>query len=64
MTDPDYDPADDSRRSYDLGRAAQREQAVRARKYLPLPDKPHEAAWAAQGPVPVPMLDASREGER
>jgi hypothetical protein len=47
-----------------LGVAARREIAVRAGQYAPSPDKPHEALWAAQGPVPEPMLDTVREGGR
>ena len=38
--------------SYQIGRAAQREIAVRSRLpgYEPLPSRPHEARWAQEGP--------------
>ena len=56
-----YDPADNSARCHALALATAREIAVRAGEYQPSPANAREAAWAAAGPVPMPMLDTVRE---
>lgn len=47
----DYCPATDGLRSYDVAIAAIREQLVRERKVLPLPNNPTEQQWAREGVV-------------
>lgn len=50
----------DGERSYALAIAALREIHVRAGKVQPLPERPDELRWAAEGPRPVADLDTVR----
>lgn len=52
MTD-DYDPADNSRRCYDLAIAVLREKDVRAHKVDPREDNEDEMRWWREGPKAV-----------
>ena len=49
MTEQPYCWAKDAARSYDVAIAAIREQLVRERKVLPLPNNPTEERWAREG---------------
>ena len=49
MTEQPYCWATDAARSYDVAIAAIREQLVRERKVLPLPNNPTEQQWAREG---------------
>ncbi len=55
-----YDPADNSRRCYDLAIAASREQCIRRHQIKPDASKPHEVRWAIEGDVPPNKLEAIR----
>jgi hypothetical protein len=54
-----FDWRTDSFRSYELAIAAKREQAIRAGEIEPLTTT--ERRWAAEGPVPVPRMEAGRK---
>lgn len=61
----DYDAADDSRRSYDLGIAALREICIRKGQVAPSEDpelRERELRWAAEGPVSNNQLETVRHG--
>ncbi len=52
----------DTAAEYTLAVAAIREMKVRAGEAAPNPDRPEEARWAAEGPVPVTDLETGRAG--
>lgn len=56
----DYDAADDSRRSYDLGIRAGREKRVRSHIYDPINET--EQRWWDEGPVSNNQLETVRHG--
>lgn len=54
------EPGHDTAAEYALAIAAIREMKVRAGEVAPNPERPAEARWAAEGPVPVRDLETGR----
>ena len=58
----DFDPADNSRRCYDLALSCVREVRVRSGEFEPIYDYEHR--WRAEGPVANRDLESLRNADR
>ncbi|MCT8970612.1 hypothetical protein [Microbaculum marinisediminis] len=57
-----YDGAADGLESWALAIRCMRERGIRGGVIQPLPSRPHEARWKAEGPVENDRLDVLRDG--